>query len=237
MNNDFKNEFLFCDAPLASIARYMQRRDGFFPDEFSRAMDIKLLEGKPPEINLIDLVDEKMAKDVRESLKFLRVKGYPALRANITSDGGFVRSGMGIHDQFCLYGMVTGVVCEYVSSAAIQLILQGCMYRQATENTQFFCHYSQGYIPINARVLKKDKARLLLVKQFEQIDDLMVRILIARTKKSEMEVRKMLTRERVMYADEALHFGLIDAIVDLHPDDVPVKTPRRVKPKTETEAE
>lgn len=208
---------LFCDAPLASIAKYLQRRsDGLFPREFSNAIDVKLLEGRPPQIYLADMVDEDMAARVRNSFKFLTMKSRPQILVNITSDGGFIRAGFGIHDQFRLYGPVTGLVCEFVSSAAIQLLLQGCSYRNATENTQFFCHYSQGYLPINARTLKKDKARGLLIKEFDEIDNKMVKILVAKTKRSETEVRRMLRRERFMYADEALHFGLIDKVVDMH---------------------
>ncbi|MCX6739553.1 MAG: ATP-dependent Clp protease proteolytic subunit [Candidatus Parcubacteria bacterium] len=214
-NNEY-DEFLFCDAPLSSITRYIQNRNEMFSDTFEKAINVKLLDGAEPEINLFGFVDENMASNVRESLKFLKMKGSPPVRVNITSDGGFVRSGMGIHDQLLLYpGGAQGVVCEYVSSAAIQLLLQGCMGRAATANTEFFCHYCQGVMRTNARILRKDKARMLMIEEFEKINDKMVRILMDRTMRSEKEIRRMLTRERSVSAEEAFEFGLIDQIIPL----------------------
>ncbi len=216
MNRFTDEDLMFCDAPFSSVVNYMQRRDELYSEQLLNVIDLKLLEAENPIINLTDLVDERMAKKVRDGLRLLQMKGSPALQVNITSDGGFVRAGMGIHDQLLMYGPNTlGVACEYVSSAAIQLILQGCILRYATANTEFFCHYAQGYMPINGRILRKDSQRAIQLKHFEAIDNKMVRILIDRTGRTEKEIRKMLFREQVMDADEALEFGLIDKIVPL----------------------
>ena len=166
-------------------------------------------------------VNEEMADYVRDSLMILTHEP-PAdgvLTVKISSPGGAVQEGLEIHDQFMMYALETGIRVEGLAigkacSAAAMFLLQGCTYRLATENCAIMCHNALSIDIITEHDLNSIGWRTKMLRELGTIKGQAKTILMRRTKRSEQEILKLLTKGRFMTAKEAFDFGLLDGVLE-----------------------
>ncbi len=165
-------------------------------------------------------VNEEMAEYVRDALMLLTFEPPPngELLVKITSPGGSAAAGFEIHDLLMLFYLETGIkvrglVIGEACSAAAMFLLQGCIIRQATENTTIMCHNCLSVGVISEHNIMSLGWRTKIIRELENVKEKAVTVLTRRTGKTEREVLKMLAHEKFMTAKEALEFGLLDGVL------------------------
>ena len=158
-----------------------------------------------------DIVPET-AYYVRDAITLLVASGSPDIEVWITSGGGDVDVGLDIYDMLRLYsGKVTGKVIGYARSMAV-VILQACDQRQCARHARILIHHIR-QVEVSLDTMRDRKAMAGLIKESEQIQQRISRILANRTGRSIAEIRRACVREYDMFAQEAKKFGLIDRII------------------------
>ncbi len=159
-----------------------------------------------------DAVDSDTAQDVIRKLWYLELAnpGAPILFV-INSPGGSVDSGFAIWDQVQLisspvHTLVTGL------AASMGSILSLCAAkgkRFSTYNARVMIHQPRigGVIQGQATDLE------IQAKEIGKTKERLVDLYVEKTGKSKKEIDKALDRDTWMSAEEALAFGLLDAIV------------------------
>jgi ATP-dependent Clp protease, protease subunit len=128
----------------------------------------------------------------------------------ISSSGGDSNVALTICDIFGLYpGEITGLVVDRAYSSAA-IILQACDVRLATPNAKILIHNGDCHIdvddmldPKSFKEFKRDHLR-----HERHIRD----VLMASTGRTVREIAKECKRDRAMYAEEAVTFGLLNGI-------------------------
>ncbi len=157
------------------------------------------------------VVDDKMADYVTEALDLLFLAGSPDITLLISSPGGDARAGLDIIDSLLLYpgGKIAIVVGQASSMAAI--ILQCCTLRLATPNSEVLIHHATA-MEIKIDILRDSEKRERFLIEVGKMQKRLDEILIKRTKRSAEEIDTECKKDRIMTAEEAVTFGLLDGI-------------------------
>lgn len=168
-------------------------------------------------IFLSDAVDDQSAKDVIRKLWYLELtdpgKGITLV---INSPGGSMDSGFAVWDQIQLItSPVTTLVTGLAASMGSVLSLAAAPKRRfATPNSRILIHQPrlggsiQGQatdLDIQAKEMLKSRAKL-------------VEIYVNATGKDEKTIERAIDRDTWLSAEEALEYGLLDAIVNSYKD-------------------
>ena len=172
---------------------------------------------KSRRIFLSDAVSNDSAKEVIRKLWYLEASdpGKPILLV-INSPGGAVDSGFAIWDQI---KMITSPVTTLITGLAASMgsILSLCAApgrRFATEHARIMIHQPA----INAVVRGQATDLEIHAKEILKTRQGLVEIYVKATGKDAKTIDKAIDRDTWMSAQEALEFGLLDAIVKSYKD-------------------
>lgn len=128
----------------------------------------------------------------------------------ISSNGGNTEAALEIFDILKLYpGLKTGIVIGKARSAAA-IILQTCDKRLVTPNSLILIH--NGTATFQNDCLYDDKKLADFLERNNKFKDKILGILTDRTKKSKQEIIDMNMKDKSLFVEEALEFGLIDGV-------------------------
>jgi len=157
-------------------------------------------------------VNSEMLDNVCETLNDLTQAGSPDIEVIISSSGGYVEPGLDIIDQLGRYrGKKTAKVTRTAGSMAA-IILQACDRRLCADNATIFVHnlYMEN---VGLDELHDQRQLKKLVKELEEDQEKMNRLVMKRTGMSRQKVVKIFKKKPTFSAKEALELGLIDQII------------------------
>ena len=126
----------------------------------------------------------------------------------ISSPGGAIFEGVSIFNAIKAYdkGEVTTVITSLAASMASIIALAGDTVK-AYDNAVYMIHNGSMWVGGDARFLRKKADHL------DSLTNLMANIYIAKTGKSEQEIKQLLDDETYFYGSEMLDHGFIDEII------------------------
>ena len=171
-----------------------------------------LLKMASPIIDIVGDVNLEMMLYVRSAIIYLRSRGSPEVQVMISSPGGGVDSGLVIYDLLRLYpGKKIATVYDTAASMGA-LILQACDVRNCTRHSDVLIHHiNRGRVTLD--VLRSTAKAAKLREDMERDQARLYVILSSKTGKPVSAIRRECAKDKPMSAEEALKFGLIDAIV------------------------
>jgi ATP-dependent Clp protease protease subunit len=154
---------------------------------------------------------------VAASVAILTGRNNPEITVNIASNGGDVDAGLDIYDLLSTYpNKVTGVVFAGARSMAT-IILQACSTRLVCRHSGILIHHiARKRVTLDALRSKGKLGRV--VKQMEEQQKRLYDILSGRTGQTVKRIRQVCLRDQDMTAEEAVEFGLADAIMPVRQD-------------------
>lgn len=168
-------------------------------------------------IDIAGRVNEEMMVYVREAIILKTTEGSPPLRIFITSPGGSANFGITIYDTLRYYkGHKTAVVIGAAESAAAT-ILQACEWRTITPNATVLIHNAK-FSDIDFEDIHDDERNEAFRKQVRRSHFCKIEIYARRTGRTPEEIAAVCDRNKSMFAEEALAFGLVDQIIDTEAD-------------------
>ena len=181
------------------------------PGKIDHMIDMMLL--KQRRVFFSTQVDDQTAKDCIRKLWYLDAQdpGKPILLV-INSPGGSVDSGFAIWDQIkMLKSPVTTLVTGLAASMGSILSLAGGKGKRfATAHSRIMIHQ-----PLIHGVIRGQATDLeIQAKEILKTRNTLIGIYMEATGKKFEELEKALDRDTWMNAQEAMHFGLIDKIVN-----------------------
>lgn len=166
-------------------------------------------------ITVYDMVTDELALRVRDRLMVAQANRVEELEVRIQTDGGDISAGLTIHDMIRAApvkkrrGLVTG---QGHSIGAI--ILQACDVREAMRYSRFLIHQVILDERLSLSTLRDSKRMKKIIGGLE-IQQRGIEMILARcTNRKISEIRRECAKETEMSSEEALEFGLIDAIRD-----------------------
>lgn len=164
-------------------------------------------------ITVYDKIDADTVAHVRDRLAVAQAHRIRELQIFIQTEGGSISAGLDVHDMFRVAPVERrkGLVLGYAHSMGV-VILQACEIREATRNARFLLHSVAFDERMSLTTLRSRQKINKLIASAELSQKDIETILAKRTKRSVREVRQVCTKDTEMTAQEALDFGLIDAI-------------------------
>ena len=171
------------------------------------------------ELNIFGTIGSKDTETKDTVKKALNEAGGQDVLINISSSGGSIIEGMAISEMIALYaGKTTTRGIGIVASAATIILMAG-KKKEMTKNSFFMMHNSWGGVEGNVFELEKT------IELLRMFDEQMAAIYTAQLEskgkliggskeKTLEEVKKMMSAETWLTADEALEMGFIDMIVE-----------------------
>lgn len=180
------------------------------PSKIADKIEQSLLEAR--RIFISDAVDSDSAKEIIRKLWYLELTqpGKPILFV-INSPGGAVDSGFAIWDQI---KMISSPVTTLVTGLAASMgsILSLCAApgrRFATSHARIMIHQ-----PLLAGVIKGQATDLeIQAREMLKTRNGLIEIYVEATGKDFATIEKAIDRDTWMTANEALEFGLLDAVI------------------------
>lgn len=174
-------------------------------------IDSQLLEQR--RLFLCDAIDSDTAEEIIRKLWYLDSKDKgKSITLVINSPGGSIDAGFAIWDQIKMISSpVTTLVTGLAASMGSILSLVAAPGRRfATPNSRFMVHQPRlsGVIQGQATDLEIQAREMLKTR------DILVKLYMEKTGKSNAEIEKAIDRDTWMTAQEALAFGLLDKIVN-----------------------
>lgn len=168
------------------------------------------------EIFLCDDISNCSLTNFHKNLRLLESSGKDKIRVNLTTDGGDLHSAFGIYDIISKSKHYIEIICSGGVFSAGTMILQAADSRLCFSNAWFLLHYGFSGSGEASYLDTKDH-----MKTHSKLIDKMIDIYSSKiantTNKNEQEIKKMLrrkmSREWFLSADEAKEIGLIDEIV------------------------
>jgi len=156
-------------------------------------------------------VNESICQEASKKLEYLGRISKKPIKVILNSVGGEVYHGMLVFDTIKeLVNKGIEVICEARGLAASMgcILLQAGTKRLATEHTRFLIHEVSSFAWGKASEVEEQSEEL------KKVNEMLKKILAERTGKTPEEIEKIWHKKDVwMSAEEALEFGLIDAIV------------------------
>lgn len=136
-----------------------------------------------------------------------QIKGIKGnIVVNLSSLGGSVNHGLGIHDILSAHkGHVTVKIIGATASSGTIVAMAGSKI-EMSENALFLVHNAWTYTLGNADELRKQ------AEDLDKFDDRLVHIYTSKTGKSEEEIRSLMKEDRWIDANEALEYGFVDEV-------------------------
>lgn len=173
-------------------------------DEFSYGYSLKRNT-----VNIFGEIDNEMAEKIIAQLQFMEDKGADEITVQINSPGGSVTAGLAIYDtmNYIKARIITVGVGQAASMGAFLLSSGSKGYRRATENCEILIHQPLGGASGQATDI------LIAADHIRRTRDRLNRILSENTGKTIEKIYQDTERDNCMTADEALKYGLIDAVI------------------------
>lgn len=190
-------------------------KDPVSQSKLADRIDTTILESR--RIFLSDAVDNDTSADIIRKLWYLELSnpGKPILFV-INSPGGSVDSGFAIWDQVkMITSPVTTVVTGLAASMGSILSLSAAPKRRfATPYARIMIHQ-----PLIGGVIQGQATDLEIhAQEILKTRSLLVKLYVEATGKDAKTIEKAIDRDRWFSAEEALEFGLLDAIVNSYND-------------------
>jgi ATP-dependent Clp protease, protease subunit len=167
---------------------------------------------KNNEIHILGEVGEETADYVHACMLYLKSVDNPDISIYLRSEGGSIDAGLQIYDEIRHYkGSTTGIVRGYAHSIAT-VILQACTTRCAMRHSSLLVHNVRLRMMVGDRDFSEKEVRRYR-KEIRAYRRRIDAILIPRTGQSVEKIRAQCDRAESLSAEEALQFGLIDAIL------------------------
>lgn len=184
-------------------------------DAHERSNEVFLKLAERGIITIYDEVDAEMLIHVRDRLAVACANGVEDLKVYIQTEGGNVMAGLDIHDMIRAAPVKTrsGLVLGYAHSMGV-IILQACERREAMRHARLLIHYVTLQQKMSLLTFHDTKRLKKLLMTGEECQKDIETILAKRTKRKLPEIRKACIKDVEMTSEEALAFGLIDAIRD-----------------------
>ena len=160
-------------------------------------------------INIFGSIDDKMAEMVIAQLQYLDNKGAEEIIIQFNSPGGSVSAGMAIYDvmNFVKARIITVALGTVASMAAFLLSAGSKGYRRATANSEILIHQPLGGVQGQASDI------IIAANHIKHTKDMMNRILAENTGKPIEVIEQDTDRDKVLTAEEAVAYGLIDEVI------------------------
>ncbi len=154
-------------------------------------------------------VNQELAEDVISRLLVLDAQAQDPIKVIISSPGGHVDSGYGIHDVMrFIASPVTAIGVGWVASIAVPILLGADRERRfSLPNTRFLLHQPSGGAGGQAADIRIEAQEILKIRQ--RINGL----ISEETGQPEDKVARDSERNFWMNAQEALEYGLVNKII------------------------
>jgi len=162
-------------------------------------------------IFLWGVVDDKSAKDITARLMFLdAVDPGKEIKFYINSPGGVVTSGMVIYDTMQLIKSPVSTICMGMAASMGSILLSG-----GEKGKRFIFPHGEVMIHQPSGGGQGTSADLeIMAEQIKKIKALGAKILADICGQTFEKVMKDFDRDYWMGAEESLHYGIVDGIVD-----------------------
>jgi ATP-dependent Clp protease protease subunit len=162
-------------------------------------------------IFLWGVVDDKSAKDITSRLMFLdAVDPGKEIKFYINSPGGVVTSGMVIYDTMQLIKSPVSTICMGMAASMGSILLSG-----GEKGKRFIFPHGEVMIHQPSGGGQGTSADLeIMAEQIKKIKALGAKILAENCGQTFEKVMKDFDRDYWMGAEESLHYGIVDGIVD-----------------------
>jgi ATP-dependent Clp protease protease subunit len=162
-------------------------------------------------IFLWGVVDDKSAKDITARLMFLdAVDPGKEIKFYINSPGGVVTSGMVIYDTMQLIKSPVSTICMGMAASMGSILLSG-----GEKGKRFIFPHGEVMIHQPSGGGQGTSADLeIMAEQIKKIKALGAKILADNCGQTFEKVMKDFDRDYWMGAEESLHYGIVDGIVD-----------------------
>lgn len=160
-------------------------------------------------INVFGLIDDDMAQLVISQLQYLDNNGAEEITLQINSPGGSVSAGLAIYDTLnFVKARITTVglgLCASMGAFLLSAGSHGC--RKATENCEILIHQPLGGASGQASDI------IIAAEHIKRTRERINRILADNTGQTMKTIEKDTDRDKIMTAQEALAYGLIDEVI------------------------
>ncbi len=176
-----------------------------------RAMDIYSRLLKDRIIFLGSSLNDEIANAVVAQMLFLQSEDAKAdIHLYINSPGGSVSAGLAIYDtmQFVNCDVATYCVGQAASMGAVLLTAGKQSKRRALPNARIMIHQPMAGAEGSAADI------MIHAKEFRNVRERLNKILIKHTGHPIEKIEQDTDRDRFMTAEEALDYGLIDAVIE-----------------------
>jgi ATP-dependent Clp protease protease subunit len=176
-----------------------------------RAMDIYSRLLKDRIIFLGSQISDEVANSVVAQLLFLQSEDAKAdVHLYINSPGGSITAGLAIYDtmQFVNCDVATYCVGQCASMGAVLLAAGAAGKRKALPNSRIMIHQPLAGMEGSAEDI------MIHAKELTKIKERLNKILLKHTGHPLKKIEQDTDRDRFMTAEEALEYGLIDAVIE-----------------------
>jgi ATP-dependent Clp protease protease subunit len=184
-----------------------------------RAYDIYSRLLKERLIFVVGPIDDYMANLVVAQLLFLESENPEKdINVYINSPGGVVTAGLAIYDtmQYIRSDVSTMCVGQAASAASLLLMAGAKGKRYALPNSRVMIHQPSGGAQGQATDIEIQAREILYLRS--RLNDIYVK----HTGQTLEQIERDMERDRFMSADEAKGYGMIDAVLDRRPGEMPV---------------
>jgi len=176
-----------------------------------RAMDIYSRLLKDRIIFLGSQISDEVANSVVAQLLFLQSEDAKAdVHLYINSPGGSITAGLAVYDtmQFVNCDVATYCVGQCASMGAVLLAAGAAGKRKALPNSRIMIHQPLAGMEGSAEDI------MIHAKELTKIKERLNKILLKHTGHPLKKIEQDTDRDRFMTAEEALEYGLIDAVIE-----------------------
>ncbi len=176
-----------------------------------RAMDIYSRLLKDRIIFLGSEINDEVANAVVAQLLFLQSDDAKSdVHLYLNSPGGMVTAGLAIYDtmQFINCDVATYCVGQCASMGAVLLTAGAAGKRKALPNSRIMIHQPLGGVSGSAEDV------MIHAKELTKVKERLNRVLLKHTGHPLKKIEEDTDRDRFMSAEEALDYGLIDAVIE-----------------------